>query len=253
MVPDTNQTTPYISVLVPAFNEADHLPRLLESVHVAFAELGRSDFEIIVCDNNSDDETAAVAIQHGATKVVFEAHNQISKARNTAAKAATGRLLIFIDADSLLPPELLAETLSAMATNKVIGGGAQVALDTKDVPVYVHLGLTGWNTLSRTMSWAAGSYLFCCHEAFKKAGGFDERLYASEEIAFSRMLKRVARQQRKHVRILQRVSIVTSARKAKQYSFLQTVRQVLRCAWPGSLRRRDRCGFWYERGPTDKS
>lgn len=246
VVPENLLEPPFISVLVPAFNEAAELPRLLNSVQASFADLGRSDFEVVVCDNNSSDGTADIARQHGA-RVVFEGHNQISRARNTAAEAARGQWFIFIDADSVLPPELLSATLAAVASNRVIGGGARVAFDRQAIPAYIRLGLGLWNGLSRLMSWAAGSYIFCTRQAFVEAGRFDERLYASEEIALSRRLKRVARKERKQFRILLRTPVITSARKADQYSFAQTISQVLTCAWPGSLRRRDRCGFWYRR------
>lgn len=219
---------------------------------MAFKDARRTDFEIIVCDNNSTDATSSVARQLGA-RVVFEEHNQISRARNRAAEAALGEWFIFIDADSILPSRLLAESLSAIATGGIIGGGAKVALDSKDVPAYIHMGLALWNTLSRVMRWAAGSYIFCSREAFSASGGFDENLYASEEITFSRALKRLARRQGKRFLILRKSPVITSARKARHYSFAQTIWQVLVCAWPGSLRRRDRCGFWYQRSPTNKS
>ena len=55
--------------------------------------------ELIVCDNNSSDATPAIAAAAGA-RVVFEPVNQIGRARNAAAAAATGDWLVFVDADS---------------------------------------------------------------------------------------------------------------------------------------------------------
>src|SRR5436189_280616 len=93
----STMTAPKVSVLIPAYNEEAFLARVIESVHHSFAATPDHSYEIIVCDNASTDKTAEIAAAHGA-RVVFEPHNQIAKARNTAAKAARGTWLIFLDA-----------------------------------------------------------------------------------------------------------------------------------------------------------
>ena len=75
---------------------------------------------------------------------------------------------------------------------------------------------------------------------FDRAGGFDERYYASEEIHFSRAVK-------KHGPfVMLRGAVVTSARKAEFFSAGSVFRQFLVMLWPGSLKRRERLGFWYD-------
>jgi glycosyltransferase involved in cell wall biosynthesis len=235
-----------ISVLVPAYNEELRLPRLLASVHNSFAELDRGDYELIVCDNNSTDLTAAAA-QAGGARVVFDAHNQIARSRNAAAATATGHWLIFIDADSQMTPELLQETLKQMETGKYCGGGALVAMDYAKTPLAMRLGLQIWNGISRVCNWAAGSYIFCLREGWRDIGGFDEKYYASEEIAFSRGMKKWGRKRKLRFTLMSNVAVPTSSRKAHQFSTWQMVKQILLCSLPGSLQRRDRCKFWYER------
>ena len=93
-------SAPSISVLIPAFNEEALIAKTIESVQKSFAEVGHERFEIIVCDNNSTDRTADVARAKGA-RVVFEPHNQIARARNTAARHAIHEWLIFLDADKV--------------------------------------------------------------------------------------------------------------------------------------------------------
>src|SRR5688500_11768592 len=96
-----------ISVVVPAYNEEKLLPaslRAMNAARAAFHERGWES-ELIVCDNNSTDRTREVAEAEGA-KVVFEPVNQISRARNCGAGAASGEWLLFIDADSQPPKEL---------------------------------------------------------------------------------------------------------------------------------------------------
>src|SRR4030095_5158372 len=113
MHPTPSNAALTISVLIPAFNEEALIARTIESVQQSFAEVGHTAFEIIVCDNNSTDRTAQVAQSKGA-RVVFEPHNQISRARNAAANHAQGEWLIFLDADTLLPAELLCSTIETM-------------------------------------------------------------------------------------------------------------------------------------------
>jgi len=82
-----------ISVIVPAFNEEKLLGASLAGIQAASRAFTRLawEFELIVCDNNSADQTAAIARAAGAT-VIFEPFNQIARARNTGASArgATG-------------------------------------------------------------------------------------------------------------------------------------------------------------------
>ncbi len=73
------------SVIIPAFNEQKWLPETLDALQNAMRGIVMPG-EIIVADNNSGDKTPEIAIQYGAN-VVFEPVNQISRARNTGARA----------------------------------------------------------------------------------------------------------------------------------------------------------------------
>ena len=75
---------PLISVVIPAYNEAARLPASLARIRSAFDASLPDAYEIIGCDNNSTDDTAALAERAGC-KVVFEPVNQISRARNRGA------------------------------------------------------------------------------------------------------------------------------------------------------------------------
>ena len=80
-----------ISIVVPAYNEEKEITACLASVQDCWDEVSHQHLhcEIIVVDNNSTDKTADLAWAAGA-KVVFEPINQISRARNSGAAAATG-------------------------------------------------------------------------------------------------------------------------------------------------------------------
>jgi glycosyltransferase involved in cell wall biosynthesis len=231
--------------VVPAFNEERLLAGTLAAICAAAACFGPEGWELIVCDNNSTDRTAEIARAAGA-KVVFEPHNQISRARNRGAEVATGDWLLFVDADSTPSPELLADLREAIASGRVLGGGCTVAADHDALSVRTVLGL--WNAMSRGLRWAAGAFVYCRRDAFIAAGGFSEELYASEELELSGRLKRLARAEGREFRILHRYPLQTSARKLHLYGwlelslafgrFLRSPRRMLRSA--------KACSPWYD-------
>ncbi len=235
-----------LSIVIPAFNEEKLLGRCLEALASASAELTCCgwDHEVIVCDNNSTDRTAEVARAAGA-RVVFEPVNQIARARNTGARVATGDWLLFLDADCAPSRALLAELARALGDARILGGGARVALE--DAPGPGRWLTALWNGLSRLTRWAPGGFLFCAAAAFRALGGFNEELFVSEEIDFSRRLKRLARARGRRVVIL-RTPVLTSARKLHLYSpaelrafTWQYLRRPLRVA-----RDREACPIWYD-------
>ena len=125
--------------------------------------------------------------------------NQISRARNAGARAARGRFLVFVDADTLVPAALLHEALEALASGRACGGGAAVRMEG------VNGGVAGrmvwlWNAVSSGRRLAAGSFVFVLREAFEAVGGFSERVYASEEIWLSRAVGRWGRRARAALR-----------------------------------------------------
>ncbi len=237
---------PQISVLIPAYNEEPLISRTLECVHASFAAIGHSSYEIIVCDNNSTDDTAKIAAAHGA-RVVSEPHNQIARARNTAARNARGKWFIFLDADTFLNPRVLGETIRAFQSEKVCGGGAILAFD------HANLGMLGtsllwlWNSVSVALNLAAGSYLFCLEEAWRGVGGFDESYYAGEEIFFSQQLKRWGKLRGLKFKVRPKLRVVTSARKIEWYGQWQLFVKSLLMARPNAVRKRQTCDLWYTR------
>ena len=106
-----HEGTPRISVVIPAFNEARHIADTLVS-------LARQDFEgeyeIIVIDNNSSDDTAAVAVAHGAS-VAFEADPGVCSARQRGVELARGEIVVSTDADTTFDPGWLSRIDSVFA------------------------------------------------------------------------------------------------------------------------------------------
>jgi glycosyltransferase involved in cell wall biosynthesis len=235
-----------ISIVIPAFNEAGILPATLNSVWDAVKASGwTGPLEVVVCDNNSTDETAAVASRLGA-RVVHEPHNQIARARNTGARNATGDWLIFLDADTLLPSTLFKEVLSTMASGMAGAGGAPVHFDATRLRWGPRLVLAVWNAVSRWGRLAAGSFIFCQRADWETIGGFDEAFYAAEELDFSMRLKsHLARDGRRFV--ILKTPVLTSARKLEWHNDWQLLRLIPFACRPSLWKTRKACAFWYER------
>ena len=233
-----------ISIVVPAYNEESLLAATLTHLGVAAGALGEP-YEIIVVDDASTDRTAAIASAHGA-RVVGVNVRQIGAARNAGARVATGELLVFVDADTLVPPEVLRGAVAAFRAGAV-GGGSGARQDSNDPPWGPAVfAVAAW--IMRTAGWAAGCFMFVSTDVFRRVGGFDERYFASEEIHLSRALKRVGRF------VLLDDNVMTSARKAEHYSMSHSLWLMVRMAWPGSLKRRKGLEFWYTRhDKTDKT
>jgi glycosyltransferase involved in cell wall biosynthesis len=236
-----------ISVVIPAFNEEKLIGATLRSVQAAGAAFGGNGWtmEIVVCDNNSTDATAALARAAGA-RVVFEPVNQISRARNTGAAAAEGEWLIFVDADSRPARELFAEVAGEIQSGRCLAGGCTVRMDERHFVGDCGTGL--WNLISRIQKWTAGSFIFCQTAAFRKIGGFSDELFASEEIDLSKRLKKLARQEGKKVVILHRHPVLTSARKLTLYSRREYARFLAKAIFHPrkTTRSREGCQPWYD-------
>ncbi|MFM8356965.1 MAG: glycosyltransferase, partial [Verrucomicrobiota bacterium] len=174
-----------VSVVIPAYNEEKLLPATLAAVDQARAAWTRRgwDSEVVVCNNNSTDRTAALAEAAGA-RVVFEPHNGIARARNAGARAARGGWILFLDADSRPSPELFAAVAEAIDSGRVLAGGTILRMDSggRLVQALAH----AWNQLSRLTGWMAGAFIFVDAQVFHEIGGFADRLYASEEVDLAR-------------------------------------------------------------------
>jgi glycosyltransferase involved in cell wall biosynthesis len=230
-----------LSIIVPAHNEAQFIGPTLAALADAVRGLDEP-HEIVVVNDSSSDATGAIAKSHGARVVDVNVH-QIAAARNAGARAAAGDLFVFVDADTIVPPRLLRAALDAMRAGAVGGGSAATFEAT--APRWAHraIALAAW--IMRVAQWAPGCFFFARRDAFERAGGFDERYFASEEIHLSRAMKRIGRF------VVLRDSVLTSARKAEHYSMTHSLWLMLRMMWPGSLKSREGLEFWYTR--RDKS
>jgi glycosyltransferase involved in cell wall biosynthesis len=228
-----------LSFIVPAFNEELELPATLSAIHAA-AAANREPYEIIVVDDASTDATAQIAQSAGAVVVPVH-HRQIAAVRNAGARVARGDVLFFVDADTRISSAHVAGARAALAAG-CAGGGARVTTD-GSVPlwgrVFVHVFSAFYFTVAKL---GAGAFLFTTRENFEAAGGFDQHLFAGEEIYFSKALKKLGR-----FTLLDQ-PVVTSGRKLRMHSARYILSRSVLIVLRGKrgVRSRDNLDLWYD-------
>jgi glycosyltransferase involved in cell wall biosynthesis len=231
-----------ISFVIPAHNEERLLGRTLSALGDAVRALGQP-VEVVVVDDASTDRTASVAQEHGA-RVIQVTHRQIAATRNAGARESNGEMLVFVDADTLVSEAVVIAAVEAMLRGAV-GGGCAFRFDGR-VPLYGRVLAAVAVPLYRSLGLASGCFLFCTRDAFCAAGGFDEGLFAAEEAAMSRALRRQGRF------VVLREAVTTSGRKFRAHSGREVLGLLARLALAGpkSVRRRKGLDVWYgERRP----
>ncbi len=238
-----------ISVVIPAFNEEGYLGETLASLNRAKACLqGERSFqaEIIVVDNDSDDSTADVARALGAT-VARETQHNVAKVRNTGAKLCNGDVLVFIDADTIVPDKLLSRIVEAMSDATCFGGA--VDPDYRPMKLTVKAYLQFWRVLGKLIGMAQGATQFCRRDLFFALNGYDETLFMGEDVDFYWRLKRIAKRQNGSVVFIEDLRVVPSTRRFDQWRLWRTL------IWTNPLfillfRRRRTCWHgWYKAAP----
>jgi glycosyltransferase involved in cell wall biosynthesis len=200
---------PQLSFVIPARNEEAVLAAALGSVRTAAESTGRT-WEVIVVDDASTDRTAVIAAEHGARVVPVALHN-IGAVRNAGAKQARGDVLVFLDADTLLPAPTLQAALAALDSGAV-GGGAWVEFDRKVNWYQRGIAVAFTYAWERVFRWAAGCFIYAKRSEFEAVGGFDEQYLCAEE----RFLSEALRARGKFVMLWE--PVITSARKLRLYS-----------------------------------
>ena len=233
------------SVIIPAYNEQDCLPETLRHIGKALASAACTS-EIIVVDNDSQDGTARVALDLGA-KVVAETEHNISRVRNTGAKNSTGDVLIFIDADTLVPETLFQNILAVMVEDEKCFGGA-VAVEYQGFQrQWVKYYLAGWKFWGTVFNMAQGAAQFCQRSVFAQLNGYDPTIFMGEDVEFYWRLSKLAKRNGGYLYFVEDPKVVTSARRFDKMTVWKTLLLThpifIRLTW----RKKSYWKDWYER------
>lgn len=209
-----------ISVIIPAHNEEKFIGDCLKSVKTAESELG-APVEIVVCLNRCTDRTEEIARSFGAV-VVREDEKNIAKIRNAAAKAATGDVIVTIDADSRMSKNMLTEVVRLLSTGKFIGGGTRIKPERMSLGIFIS-GLVILYYLLKYGPKSAGLF-WCFKTDFDAVGGFNETLHSLEDLDFAHRLSALGEKRGLKYTTAWKTAITTSCRKFDMFGDWYLVR-----------------------------
>jgi glycosyltransferase involved in cell wall biosynthesis len=169
-----------LSVIIPAFNEEQYIERTL----IALRKQTLKDFEIIVKDGESRDKTVGIAEKH-ADNVISKRDASAADARNQGASCAKGDVLVFVDADTQLPPYALETVAKLMKTNKdVVGGSCRKIPDDRNILnrlMYELVNISTFLSFYLRIGGAHGNCMYIKKSVFRKIGGFNPKIKVAEE------------------------------------------------------------------------
>jgi rSAM/selenodomain-associated transferase 2 len=200
-----------LSVIVPMLNEEREIARTLDAV-AAGASGVEVIVEVIVVDGGSSDRSRDQARPRCARLLV--APRGLARQMNAGAAVAKGDALVFVHADTLVPPGFAGDIAAALADSAVVGGRFDLRLD-DGAPL---LRLIGWLISARSRLSRTGTgdqAIFVRREAFERIGGYRD-IAVCEDLDLARRLKRAGR-----VACL-RSRVTTSARRWRQDGVLAT-------------------------------
>lgn len=172
-----------ISVIIPTLNEELNLPATLRSL----AE--RSDVELIVVDGGSTDRTVELAQRF--TPYVFVTRPGRAQQMNAGAKHATGDILLFLHADTLLSPGSLDEIQRHIVSDGAVGGAFDLHIDSPSRLYKFVAKVSSYRSCLLRLPYGDQG-IFVWRQVFEALGGFPE-IPIMEDIAFCRRLRRAGR------------------------------------------------------------
>ena len=174
-----------VSIIVPMLNEAPGLPGVLAQL----TELERQGCEILIVDGGSDDGSVSLAERAGFR--VLASQKGRARQMNLGAAQATGDVLLFLHADTLLPEDALTTLRQTMQKTAAVWGRFDVLIDGAHPMLRVIATLM--NHRSRWTGIATGDQaIFVTRKAFNAVGGYPDQPLM-EDIELSNRLRALAR------------------------------------------------------------
>lgn len=209
-----------ISIIIPAKNEEKYLPKLLSQLKKS------SNIEIMVAVADSHDKTKQIAKKYGA-KVVVGGLPGIG--RNNGAKIATGKILIFLDADITLSNNFIKKAVKEF--NKRELDCASVDITTKSGNIFDEL-IYFLNNLVQRISqytffkYGCGMCIIVKKDIFEKLKGFDKNITYAEDADFTKRAGKIC-----NYAILNSCYIIASNRRFVKDGRIKTISRFIATAF----------------------
>ena len=208
-----------ISVIVPAWNEESCIESCLRAIRSQ--ETG-AEYEVIVCDAKSEDKTPEIARRYADKIVTIDIHSP-GISRNMGAKQATGDYLVFVDADTVLPPGYLERVMEKFKDPELLGFSAGFIFSRRNERLIFTEKITNSYLSFRDrvgMTTLVGFNLAVRKKAFDTINGF--RDVPLEDGEFSIRLRRLGK-----IRYFTDFYVITSSRRLDEMGLLGTIKYYL--------------------------
>lgn len=175
-----------ITLIIPALNEEKYLPETFASVK----KMDRQPDEVIVVNAQSEDKTAEIAKSFGA-KIVMVDRRSIGYSRQKGLEAASGDIVAYTDADTILPTNWLSTIINHIENDHVVGvfGGFRVPDGPWWYRLYINVIQPFTNTLTYAIfkiPFATGQNMAFIRKNALSAGGFPVDFKIAEDIEIAR-------------------------------------------------------------------
>ncbi len=205
-----------VSVIICTLNEEKRIGACIQSIKKQKFE---GSYEIIVADGNSEDKTIEIAKSLGAITII-EKVRRIAAERNAGAKIAKGKILLFTDADAIVPEDWIQSNHDFFEKYLAVVGcyGFVFFSDTTEkekkvsriaMPLFMRFTeLIGMHN-------PIGSNIAARRKAFEKINGFDTNFITCEDLNLFRRLKKIGK-----IKLNDKSIVEVSARRVKAWGML---------------------------------
>ncbi len=201
-----------LSIIIPTLNEEDYLPKLLDSIK----NQNPSDYEVIVADGGSDDNTLNIIAKY---KCISVAGGSPARGRNNGAFHSKGDILFFVDADAVLPEKFFKKSLEEFHVRNldVASFCLRPYPENRFEYFLINLFYNKMIVFLENLLPHAAMGIIAKKEVFSRAKGFDESIKLSEDHDFARRTAKFAK-----FGIIKSTEILTSTRRFKKDSWVIT-------------------------------
>lgn len=179
------------SIIIPAKNEQCNIGLCLKSISKLV--FNKSDYEVIVIDNGSDDNTVAIVKAFGVSAYI-KPELSLSELRNYGAKVACGEILAFLDADCLVDENWLGQAINAFRDPEVgCTGSTPVA---PEEGTWVERVWSSFRTRRKNKcftSWINSSNFIVRRKNFENVGGFNAKVKTCEDVDICMRLNKICK------------------------------------------------------------
>mgnify|MGYP001386917772 CR=1 FL=1 len=212
---------PYFSIVIPTLNEQEYLPDLLTDL----SKQTFANFEVIVCDGYSEDQTKTRALSFSKKlkiRVIQSKIRNVAVQRNKGAQAATGEWIIFNDADNRLPKNFLADTAKMIAKKSSEVFTCWTVCHSDDPLAHViitYLNMSSDVTRILGSGAALGALIGIRRQIFRSSPGFNPTVGYAEDTDFIRWLTKKGY----HFDVFHKPTYIYSLRRVKKMGAMRFI------------------------------